>query len=68
GSGHDQRRSAGVHQGMNEVHPGMSDAHPGMSDAHPGMTTTEQVGRAMIKVSRDGYAKPVLESEDINRL
>jgi hypothetical protein len=53
---------------MNEVHPGMSDAHPGMSDAHPGMTTTEQVGRAMIKVSRDGYAKPVLESEDINRL
>jgi uncharacterized protein YbjT (DUF2867 family) len=32
------------------------------------MTTTEQVGRAMIKVARDGYPKPVLESEDINRL
>ena len=32
------------------------------------MTTTEQVGRAMIKVARDGYWKPVLESEDINRL
>jgi uncharacterized protein YbjT (DUF2867 family) len=32
------------------------------------MTTTEQVGRAMIKVARDGYRKPVLESEDINRL
>jgi uncharacterized protein YbjT (DUF2867 family) len=32
------------------------------------MTTTEQVGRAMIKVARDGYQKPVLESEDINRL
>jgi uncharacterized protein YbjT (DUF2867 family) len=31
------------------------------------MTTTEQVGRAMIKVARDGYPKPVLESEDINR-
>jgi uncharacterized protein YbjT (DUF2867 family) len=30
------------------------------------MTTTEQVGRAMIKVARDGYPKPVLESEDIN--
>jgi uncharacterized protein YbjT (DUF2867 family) len=30
------------------------------------MTTTEQVGRAMIKVARDGFPKPVLESEDIN--
>jgi uncharacterized protein YbjT (DUF2867 family) len=30
------------------------------------MTTTEQVGRAMIKVARDGYPKQVLESEDIN--
>jgi hypothetical protein len=29
-------------------------------------TTTEKVGRAMIKVAREGYAKPVLESEDIN--
>jgi len=32
------------------------------------MTTTEQVGRAMIKVARDGYPRPVLESEDINAL
>jgi uncharacterized protein YbjT (DUF2867 family) len=32
------------------------------------MTTTEQLGRAMIRVARDGYPKPVLESEDINRL
>jgi uncharacterized protein YbjT (DUF2867 family) len=32
------------------------------------MTTTEQVGRAMIKVARDGFPKPVLESEDINRV
>jgi uncharacterized protein YbjT (DUF2867 family) len=31
------------------------------------MTTTERVGRAMITVARDGYPKPVLESEDINR-
>src|SRR5450759_4261962 len=30
------------------------------------MTTTEQVGRAMIKVARDGYPGPVLESEDID--
>jgi uncharacterized protein YbjT (DUF2867 family) len=30
------------------------------------MTTTEQVGRAMIKVARDGYPRSVLESEDIN--
>jgi hypothetical protein len=29
-------------------------------------TTTEKVGRAMIKVAREGYARPVLESEDIN--
>ena len=32
------------------------------------MTTTEQVGRAMIKVAREGYPSAVLESEDINRL
>ena len=32
------------------------------------MTTTEQVGRAMIKVARDDYPKPVLESDDINRM
>jgi uncharacterized protein YbjT (DUF2867 family) len=30
------------------------------------VTTTEQVGRAMIKVARDGYPRPVLESEDIS--
>ena len=32
------------------------------------MTTTEQVGRAMIRVAREGYPRAVLESEDINRL
>ncbi|GKQ51630.1 epimerase [Bradyrhizobium sp. Ce-3] len=32
------------------------------------MTTSEQLGRAMLKVARDGYPRPVLESEDINRL
>ena len=30
------------------------------------LTTTEQVGRAMLRVARDGYPRPVLESEDIN--
>ena len=32
------------------------------------MTTSEQLGRAMIKVARDGYPKRILESEDINRI
>ena len=32
------------------------------------MTTTEQIGRAMIKVARNGFPRPVLESEDINRV
>jgi uncharacterized protein YbjT (DUF2867 family) len=32
------------------------------------MTTTEQVGHAMIRVARDGFPRPVLESADINRL
>jgi uncharacterized protein YbjT (DUF2867 family) len=32
------------------------------------ITTTEQIGRAMIKVARDGYPKAVLESDDINQV
>jgi uncharacterized protein YbjT (DUF2867 family) len=32
------------------------------------VTTTERIGRAMIKVARDGYPKAVLESEDINQV
>jgi uncharacterized protein YbjT (DUF2867 family) len=32
------------------------------------VTTTEQVGRAMIKVTKQGAQKPVLENLDINRL
>ena len=32
------------------------------------VTTTEQVGRAMLKAARQGAPKPVLESQDINRL
>ena len=30
------------------------------------VTTTEQIGRAMIKVAEDGWPKPVLENSDIN--
>jgi len=32
------------------------------------VTTTEQIGKAMIRVVRSGYPNAVLESEDINRL
>lgn len=32
------------------------------------VTTTEQLGRAMIKVAKQGAPKPILESDDINRL
>jgi uncharacterized protein YbjT (DUF2867 family) len=32
------------------------------------VTTTEQIGRAMIKVARSGAPKPILESRDINAI
>jgi uncharacterized protein YbjT (DUF2867 family) len=32
------------------------------------LTTTEQLGRAMIHVAKNGYTKPILDTEDINRL
>jgi uncharacterized protein YbjT (DUF2867 family) len=32
------------------------------------VTTTEQLGRAMIKVAREGNSKSVLENADINKL
>jgi hypothetical protein len=32
------------------------------------ITTSEQVGRAMLRVAREGYATPILETSDINRL
>lgn len=32
------------------------------------ITTSEQVGRAMLRVAREGYAEPILETADINRL
>jgi hypothetical protein len=40
-----------------------------MKVVSPGLvTTTEQVGRAMIKVARQGAPKSVLESRDINAI
>jgi uncharacterized protein YbjT (DUF2867 family) len=32
------------------------------------ITNTEQLGRAMLKVAKNGYPKPILESKDINSL
>jgi uncharacterized protein YbjT (DUF2867 family) len=32
------------------------------------VTTTEQLGRAMIQVAKNGWPKPVLENSDINRV
>ena len=32
------------------------------------MTTSEKLGRAMIKVARHGFERPILESEDINAI
>jgi hypothetical protein len=32
------------------------------------VTTTEQIGLAMLKVARQGWPKPVLETVDINRV
>ena len=32
------------------------------------ITTSEQVGRAMLRVAREGYPQPILETSDINRL
>ncbi len=32
------------------------------------VTTTEQIGRAMLKVARHGWPKPILETSDINQV
>ena len=32
------------------------------------VTTTEQLGRAMLKVAKQGFPRPILESKDINAL
>ncbi len=42
---------------------------PGLRGRFPGyVTTTEQIGRAMLKAARTGAPKRVLESADINQL
>jgi uncharacterized protein YbjT (DUF2867 family) len=47
----------------------MTPLYPALKAFFPNtVTTTEQVGRAMLAVARDGYPKPVLETRDINRL
>jgi uncharacterized protein YbjT (DUF2867 family) len=41
--------------------------HPLLGRLSPGyVTTTEKIGRAMLRVARQGYPKRVLESADIN--
>jgi len=48
---------------------GMAPLLPLLNAAFPKyVTTTAQVGRAMIKVARQGAAKPVLENSDINAI
>lgn len=43
--------------------------HPLMQKFFPSsVTTTEQLGRAMLAVARDGYPKPILETKDINSI
>lgn len=45
----------------------MSPLYPVWKTVFPKIvTTTEKVGRAMIRVTKDGYAKPILEVTDIN--
>ena len=45
----------------------MSPFTPLLRRAFPNtVTTTEIVGRAMINVAKKGYAKPILETDDIN--
>jgi len=42
---------------------------PWLETAFPGyVTTTERIGRAMLRVAKEGAKKPVLETRDINAL
>ena len=63
---HGVRSKTAWHQALHVVMgPLLTLLHP---IAPKYFTTTEQVGRAMIKVARHGPPKSVLESEDINRV
>ena len=47
---------------LNPILPLLKSAFPQL------ITTTEQLGRAMLKVAKQGFPKPILESKDINQL
>jgi len=47
----------------------MGPVLPALKSLFPNaITTTEQVGRAMLAVARNGYSKPLLDARDINSL
>ena len=47
----------------------MTPLYPALRALFPrAITTTEQVGRAMLRLARSGYSKPILESADITSL
>ena len=47
----------------------MRPLFPVLRNLGPGLaTTTERLGRAMLKVARDGHTTRVVESRDINTL
>ena len=47
---------------LNPILPLLKSAFP------QAVTNTEQLGLAMLKVAKNGYPKPILESKDINSL
>ena len=57
-----RRRYRALHAVLGPLYPLMRRFLP----TH--VTTTENVGRAMIRAARDGYSKPLLENPDINAL
>ena len=47
----------------------MAPVMPWLKRVYPnGVTTTEQIGRAILRLAREGYPKRILESRDINDL
>jgi hypothetical protein len=53
----------------NAIYSVISPLYPVLKTLFPGsITTTRAVGRAMIAATRNGAAKRVLETPDINRL
>jgi hypothetical protein len=63
---HGIRSKTGWYQAMYNV---MAPLYPVLKLLAPGyVTTTEQLGRAMIKVAKQGAPKHVLETPDINAL